>query len=102
MITEQEQPFIDSLVMMRKNGYGLDSVFYQDPIIYYYLAEMQNIWRSGWLFAGHSCEVPDPGDYFALSIDQDSLIIIRDDNYCLSERRPLNRTGPSAKGYSKA
>ena len=81
MITEQEPPFIDSLVTMRKNGYGLDSAFYQAPIIH--RAEMQNIWRRGGLFAEHSCEVPDPDDYFTFNIDQNSLIILRNDNHCI-------------------
>lgn len=81
MITEQEPPFIDSLVTMRKNGYGRDPAFYQAPIIH--RTEMQNIWRRGGLFAGHSCEVPDPDDYFTFNIDQNSLVIIRNDNHCI-------------------
>jgi len=79
VITEQEPPFIDSLVTMRKNGYRLDSAFYQAPIIH--RTEMQNIWRRVGLFAGRSCEVPDPDDYFTFNIDQNSLIILRNDNH---------------------
>jgi Rieske 2Fe-2S family protein len=38
---------------------------------------MERIWRRGWLFAGHSCEIPNPGDYITLTVDTDSLIVIR-------------------------
>ena len=31
----------------------------------------------GWLFAGHSCQIPKPGDYFLYEVDGDSLIIVR-------------------------
>ncbi len=34
--------------------------------------------RAGWLFAGHSCQIPNPGDYFLYEVDGDSLIIVRD------------------------
>ena len=81
MITEQEPQSIDSLVTMRENGYGLAYAFCQDSIIY--RAEIQNIWRRGWLFVGHSCEVPDPGDDLTFNIDQNSLIIIRDNHHCI-------------------
>jgi Rieske 2Fe-2S family protein len=38
---------------------------------------MDFIWRSGWLFAGHSCQIPKPGEYFLYEVDGDSLIIVR-------------------------
>ena len=41
---------------------------------------MEIIWRGGWLFAGHSCQIPNPGDYFLYEVDDDSLIIIRQDD----------------------
>lgn len=35
------------------------------------------IWRKEWLFAGHSSQVPNPGDYFTLNVGSDPLIIVR-------------------------
>jgi Rieske 2Fe-2S family protein len=35
------------------------------------------IWRAGWLFAGHACEIPKPGDYFTLAVDTDPIIVVR-------------------------
>jgi len=41
---------------------------------------MEYIWRGGWLFAGHSCQIPNPGDYFLYPVEEDSLIIVRGDD----------------------
>jgi Rieske 2Fe-2S family protein len=40
---------------------------------------MEHIWRGGWLFAGHSCQIPNPGDYFLYDVGEDSVILVRDD-----------------------
>src|SRR6266446_7342070 len=56
-------------------GWSLPAEFYSDETIY--RADLERIWRRGWLFAGHSCEIPKPGDYFTLEVDADSLIVIR-------------------------
>ena len=37
------------------------------------------MWRSGWLFAGHSCEILNPGQYFTLEVDSDSILVTRDE-----------------------
>jgi Rieske 2Fe-2S family protein len=42
-----------------------------------YRADLERIWRRGWLFAGHTCEIPHEGDFFTLEVDADSLIVIR-------------------------
>ncbi len=64
-------------IKSRQDGHAFPGPFYRDELIY--RAEMERIWRRGWLFAGLSCEVPKPGDYFTFELDGDSLIIIRDD-----------------------
>ncbi len=56
-------------------GWSLPREFYSDEPIY--RADIEHLWRSGWLFAGHSCEIPKPGDYFTLELDGDSLLVIR-------------------------
>src|SRR4029077_1077187 len=32
-----------------------------------------------WLFAGHSCQLAQSGDYITVNVDVDSLIVLRDD-----------------------
>ncbi len=69
---------IMELAAQHRPGHGLDRAFYLDAEIYE--REMDSIWRTGWLFAGHSCEIPKPGDYFTLAVDTDSILVIRADD----------------------
>ncbi len=56
-------------------GWSLPRPFYRDAAIY--RADIEQIWRCGWLFAGHSCELRNPGDWLTLQVDTDSIIVIR-------------------------
>jgi Rieske 2Fe-2S family protein len=73
-----EKERIQSLIQSRQPGFGLPRSFYHDELVY--RAEIEAIWRGGWLFAGHTCQVPEPGDYFLFEMDTDSVIIVRGDN----------------------
>ena len=42
-----------------------------------YQADLNRVWRQGWLFAGHDCEIPSAGDYFTFNVGADPLIVIR-------------------------
>src|SRR5262244_3694745 len=66
------------LVAEHRDGYGLAREFQTDPGLY--RLEVERIWRRGWLFAGHTCQVRDPGDYFLFEVDADSIIVIRADD----------------------
>lgn len=72
------QQHLRQLVASRQEGYGLPRAFYHDQALYE--REMECIWRGGWLFAGHTCQIPRPGDFFTLTIANDSLIIMRGDD----------------------
>jgi Rieske 2Fe-2S family protein len=56
-------------------GWSLPGGFYSDPEVY--RLDVERVWRRGWLFAAHSCELASPGDYITLVVDTDSLIVIR-------------------------
>ncbi len=45
-----------------------------------FAAEMERIFLRTWLFAGHTCEIPEPGDFFTLALGPESLIVVRDQN----------------------
>src|SRR5262245_27233027 len=77
-LTAEEDKRIAELVASRQEGFSLPGNFYSDELVY--RAELERIWRSGWLFVGHTCEIPKPGDYFTFAIDNDSLIVIRNDD----------------------
>lgn len=71
-------PAVGRLVAQRLLGHGLPGAFYRDADVYQ--ADIERIWRRGWLFAGHACEIPRPGDYFTFDVDVDSLIVLRGDD----------------------
>ncbi|MBT4227391.1 MAG: hypothetical protein HOD74_07475, partial [Verrucomicrobia bacterium] len=46
----------------------------------FFYADLDRVWRRGWLFVGHDCEIPKPGDYVTFSIGTDPLLVIRGDD----------------------
>ena len=69
---------LDRLIAEHRPGHALQREFQTDHGVY--ALDLERIWRRGWLFAGHSCQVKRPGDYFTLDIDTDSVIVIRGDD----------------------
>jgi Rieske 2Fe-2S family protein len=59
-------------------GWSLPRAFHRDDALY--RADIEQIWRRGWLFAGHGCEIRNAGDWFTLQVDTDSIILIRGDD----------------------
>src|SRR5262245_18684415 len=76
--TNSSREFLRTLLDGCQPGWSLPGAFYHDEIVY--RLDLERIWRRGWLFAGHSCEIPEPGDYFTVEVDADSIIIIRNDD----------------------
>lgn len=72
------QTRIDSLAAQCPPGWSLPRDFFSAEDIY--RRDLDRVWRQGWLFAGHSCEIPKAGDYFTLQVDADSVLVIRADN----------------------
>jgi Rieske 2Fe-2S family protein len=67
---------IRDLLTRQPAGHCLLREFYSDDQLYQ--LDCQRVWRTGWLFAGHSCEIPNSGDYFTVEVDTDSIIVTRD------------------------
>jgi len=74
----EAQGLLDRLIAEPKPGHALPREFQTDLGIYQ--LDLERIWRRGWLFAGHTCQVKRPGDYFVFDLDTDSIIVIRDDD----------------------
>ena len=74
----EARALLDRLIVEHEPGHGLQREFQTDPGIY--RLDLERIWRRGWLFAGHTCQVKQPGDYFVFELDTDSLIVIRGDD----------------------
>jgi glycine betaine catabolism A len=73
----QSAASLEALIAGCEPGWSLPGVFYTDEAVY--RQDIERIWRHGWLFAGHTCEIPEPGDYFTVEVDTDSVIILRGD-----------------------
>src|SRR5687768_10209227 len=58
-----------------REGWSLPGPFYSDPAIY--RLDLDRIWRGGWLFAAHSCELSNPGDYICLNVGADPIVVVR-------------------------
>ena len=68
---------LTNLIASCPPGWTLPQPFYRDAEIY--RVDVDRIWRRGWLFAGYTCQVPEPGDFFVYEVDTDALIVMRDD-----------------------
>jgi Rieske 2Fe-2S family protein len=67
---------LERLLAGHKPGHGLAREFHTEPEIY--RLDLARIWRRSWLFAGHTCQVKQPGDFFLFDLDTDSIILVRD------------------------
>ena len=65
------------LVKEQQAGYSLKRPFYQDQAVYQ--AELERIFFQHWIYAGHSSEIANVGDYKTFEIDAESIIIVRSD-----------------------
>lgn len=71
-------PRLQSLINHCRPGWSLPREFYSDDELYQ--LDVERVWRRGWIFAGHACEIRKPGDYLTLPVDHDSVVVIRGDD----------------------
>jgi Rieske 2Fe-2S family protein len=69
---------LESLIVDCQPGWSLSGAFYTDEAMY--RLDFERVWRRGWLFAGHICEIPAPGDYLTVQVDTDSILLLRGDD----------------------
>jgi glycine betaine catabolism A len=66
---------IETLCGAYRGAGPLARPFHTSPEIFH--ADMDRIWRRHWLYAGHSCLIPKPGDWMTWAIGFDSVILAR-------------------------
>jgi phenylpropionate dioxygenase-like ring-hydroxylating dioxygenase large terminal subunit len=49
---------------------------YTDPAIFD--AEMERIFERIWVYCGHVSQIPNPGDYWAVQIGRQPMVMVRD------------------------
>ena len=59
----------------RKPGYSLDQPFYINEE--FHKLDLEHIWYKDWLFVGHDCEIPNPGNYTTVQVGAYSVVIVR-------------------------
>lgn len=69
---------LQQMIEQRQAGRSLPGRAYVDERLYQ--LDLEHVFFRHWLFAGHSCDIPRPGDYFVFDIAGESLIILRDDD----------------------
>ena len=67
---------LNVLLKSRIPGKSLPREFYVEPEIFE--EDLRRVFYRNWLFAGHACEIPEPGDYFLLPVGAENLIVLRD------------------------
>ena len=66
---------VAALIEHQQDGYTLEAGLYRAPAVF--AAELARIFRRHWLFIGHSCELPNRGDFLTYKIGDDPLIVLR-------------------------
>ena len=62
----------------RKHETALEREFYCGEEEY--RLDLEMIWYRDWLFVGHDCEAPNPGDYLTGQIGEYPVVVVRDRN----------------------
>jgi glycine betaine catabolism A len=62
----------------RKHETALEREFYCGEEEY--RLDLEMIWYRDWLFVGHDCEVPNPGNYLTVQIGEYPVVVVRDRN----------------------
>lgn len=86
-------------------AHGMPGAFYTDPD--WFARECRGVLRSGWHCLGRADEVPEPGDYFAIQLLNEPLLVVRGDdgavrvlsNICRHRGLPLAEGRGSAKRF---
>ena len=66
---------IEALCAAYRGAGPLQRPFYTSPAVF--KTDMERIWRRHWLYAGHSCLIPQAGDWMTWAIGFDSVICAR-------------------------
>jgi glycine betaine catabolism A len=68
-------PNLQRVLRQRQRGAPLPREFYTDEALY--ATDLELVFYKEWLFAGHTCELPDPGSYFSVQIGAYPIVVVR-------------------------
>ena len=74
----QHKQSLAELIEAQQPGFALEQRFYTDPEIFQ--LELERILLCNWVLAGHTSELPQPGDFFVTRLAHESAIVVRGDD----------------------
>ncbi|MCZ4353786.1 aromatic ring-hydroxylating dioxygenase subunit alpha [Roseovarius aestuarii] len=69
-------PELAALLDRHTEGLAFPREFYTSRGLYD--AEIRQYWNASWIWVGHICQIPEPGDFFTFDYGPESIIIARD------------------------
>lgn len=69
---------LQDLIGRYRSGFSLEQDFYLSPAVLN--AERDHIWKTEWIYAGNTAQLPAAGDYFLYKIMHEEIILIRGNN----------------------
>lgn len=57
-------------------GHALPQGFYTSQAVYEH--DIREYWNRNWIWVGHECQIPEPGDYLTFDYGPESVIVVRD------------------------
>lgn len=86
-------------------GWSLPQAAYTDAEIFD--ADLERVFAAGWLFAGHACEVAEPGHYVRVTVGRDRVIVVRDGDGALRAHHDVcahrgSRLATAERGRARA
>ena len=88
-LSTPQQALARELAAAYRPGFGLPRAFYTTAALYD--LELELYWQRGWLFAGHSCQAKEPGEYFVYEVGTNAAIIVRQENGTLAAHHNVCR-----------
>lgn len=64
------------LLKEHRPGFALPRHFYTSREVYD--LDIRAFWNRNWIWVGHICQIPEPGDYFLFDYGPESIIVVRD------------------------
>jgi Rieske 2Fe-2S family protein len=68
---------VRAMIARRRQGYSLEADFYLSPAIFD--VDMEEIFGRHWIFVAVEPDIPEPGDYLAVDVGRQSVVLVRDD-----------------------
>lgn len=69
------QTVVRTLLDEHRPGHCLPGPMYHDPAVH--AADLDLVWHREWVFAGHECELAEPGAYITLTVGTHPLVVVR-------------------------